>query len=599
MRIFSRDPVEVRDLVPPVRMYRKDPRSMIWEAIRAKAEKEAAAAAAAAAVAAGEESSNAMDTEDANATTAANAAVAADGGKGGKPGQRKKKMRPGDSIDTSVIAPYGGAAVNRRNLFKKRTRQVFLSKESTEVREERRRDNYPWCLEDFDGSHSFTGDLMGNQGTTAKYALFFFSEDGFRVVMADKWYRFTPKPKHRILTAEEAEEFLQSQKKKENDRWLMHRFGKKDEEGEEGGGSGETSSKANESGTMWRGAGGGYRRDTSRRAFRTVDRGESSLFTDDEDDDGSYKRKKVQQRGDIDELDFDIDQDFQDDEEGTQDLEQQDEETKEATRRQKDNYLLAEKSDAEEDLDDAEDSSKDKNGEKLSSAGKEMRKIVRGIEQDAVYESDNEKDPYADSGDEEEEADSETETEKNKETNSPADSNANSKRKVPGSPSSQNGKRVKNSNSNAGNNHYGDKQGKRPLDSMDEDSSDSDSPSGRASNSAMNNSSNQVKRSRSSSSMPTSTLIAAASKAAPTGSTNASSSSSAAAAGQGDIQEHEVVALISRGDYDIKQIISVFRSRIQGHPERASRLKSIILAVAQTKDGKLILRKKPSSQSQP
>jgi hypothetical protein len=30
-------------------------------------------------------------------------------------------------------------------------------------------------------------------------------------------------------------------------------------------------------------------------------------------------------------LDFDIDQDFQDDEEGTQDLEQQDEETKDAT----------------------------------------------------------------------------------------------------------------------------------------------------------------------------------------------------------------------------------------------------------------------------
>jgi hypothetical protein len=169
MRIFSRDPVEVRDLVPPVRMYRKDPRSMVWEAIRVKAEKEAAAAAAAAAVAAGEDPGNIMATDGTNSTTAA-----ADD-KGGKTGQRKKKMRPGDSIDTSVIAPYGGAAVNRRNLFKKRTRQVFLSKESTEVREERRRDNYPWCLEDFDGSHSFTGDLMGNQGNTAKYALFFFS----------------------------------------------------------------------------------------------------------------------------------------------------------------------------------------------------------------------------------------------------------------------------------------------------------------------------------------------------------------------------------------------------------------------------------------
>ncbi|RKP23723.1 hypothetical protein SYNPS1DRAFT_30524, partial [Syncephalis pseudoplumigaleata] len=378
MRIFSRDPVEVRDLVPPVRMYRKDPRSMMWEAIRAKAEREAAAAAA---VAASGDGATTMETDEAAASTSASAAANATAT--AKPGQRKKKMRPGDSIDTSVIAPYGGAAVNRRNLFKKRTRQVFLSKETSEVREERRRDNYPWCLEDFDGSHAFTGDLMGNQGSTAKYALFFFSEDGFRVVMADKWYRFTPKPKHRILTAEEAEELLQQQKKKENDRWLMHRFGKKDEEGEEGGGAGgsggtgggESSSKASEGGAIWRG-GGGYRRDTARRGFRTVDRGESSLFTDDEDDEGDYKRKRHHQRGDIDELDFDIDQDFQDDEEGTQDLEQQDEETKEATRRQKDNYRLAEKSDLEEeDADEMDESSKGKQGEKLSSAGKEMRKI--------------------------------------------------------------------------------------------------------------------------------------------------------------------------------------------------------------------------------
>jgi hypothetical protein len=160
MRIMSHTPVEVRDLVPPVRMYRRDPRSATWEAIRQKAEREAALAAAAAA--------NGDGTAAPNTDTSMT-----DVDKNGR--ARKKKMRPGDSIDTSVIAPFGGAALSRRNLFRKRTRQVYLSKESAEVREERRRDNYPWILEDFDASHSFTGHLAGGQGDTAKYALFFFA----------------------------------------------------------------------------------------------------------------------------------------------------------------------------------------------------------------------------------------------------------------------------------------------------------------------------------------------------------------------------------------------------------------------------------------
>src|SRR5690349_13925812 len=111
---------------------------------------------------------------------------------------------------------------------------------------------------------------------------------------------------------------------------------------------------------------------------------------------------------------------------------------------------------------------------------------------------------------------------------------------------------------------------------MDEDSSDSD-VNGRGSSVVNNGSNQQAKRPRPATSQgsnvgsnvvkgsqqpPSSSSSAAAvHRAKSLGSSPASSSSSSAAAaaattvsGQGDIQEQEVVALISRGSYDIKQI---------------------------------------------
>ncbi|RKP07179.1 hypothetical protein THASP1DRAFT_24626 [Thamnocephalis sphaerospora] len=580
MRIMSRTPVEVRDLVPPVRMYRRDPRSATWEAIRQKTEREAAAAAAAAAAAEAENPGEASS----QVSVGADAALDAKGAR-----QRKKKMRPGDSIDTSVIAPFGGAALNRRNLFKKRTRQVFLSKDSAEVREERRRDNYPWILEDFDASHSFTGNLSGGQGHTAKYALFFFSDDGFRVVMADKWYKFQPKPKYRTLTAEEAEEQMQLMKKKESDRWIMHRFGRKEEDGEDGESEAKPAAGA---------LGVRSRRDAGprKRGMRTVDRGESSLFTDDEDDGNSSRKRKSAARGDVDELDFDIDQDFQDDEEGMQDPEQQDEETKESTRRQKSNYRMADQSDIEE-VDDMEDSDKEAGKEKLSSAGKEMRKIVRGIEHDAVYESDNEKDPYAESGEEDVSA-SETDAEKAKDGAGTDTGSQAGKRKNVSSPGNAAARRAK---SAAGAN----KTMKRRADSLDDSASESDSgrpisPSSPTKRMRMQSAPHSAAASGNAAKAlltrhkPNATSAPAGPSSSPSLSRPAATTITAhtPATPNGEITEQEVVALIGQGGYDIKRLVAAFRSRIQGRSARANRLKSIILAVAQTKDGKLVLRRR-------
>jgi transcription initiation factor TFIIF subunit alpha len=104
--------------------------------------------------------------------------------------------------DTTLIAPYGGGVRNKQMLFKKRTRQIYIANE--EERKKKEIEAAPWVIEDDDAQNTWTGQLEGGQH--ANYVLFVFSTDGFKVVPADKWYKFTPKIQYAPLTAEEAEE---------------------------------------------------------------------------------------------------------------------------------------------------------------------------------------------------------------------------------------------------------------------------------------------------------------------------------------------------------------------------------------------------------
>lgn len=112
---------------------------------------------------------------------------------------------PTSGADTSLIAPYGGGVRNKQMLFKKRTRQIYIANE--EERKKKEIESAPWVIEDDDAQNTWTGQLEGGQH--ANYVLFMFSSDGFKVVPADKWYKFTPKIQYATLTAEEAEEQVQ------------------------------------------------------------------------------------------------------------------------------------------------------------------------------------------------------------------------------------------------------------------------------------------------------------------------------------------------------------------------------------------------------
>ncbi|KAI9269862.1 hypothetical protein BY458DRAFT_510643 [Sporodiniella umbellata] len=299
---------------------------------------------------------------------------------------------PKTGADTSLIAPMGGATRNKQMLFKKRTKQIYLAKEDT--RELKEQEHRPWILEDIEGQNNFTGTLEGGQ--RSDYMLFVLAENGFKVVPVDRWYKFQPKRNFKTLSIEEAEEQLKRQQKHESQRWMMlerHR---------------SNSEVAEDTGP--------------RHKFKVVDNGEKSG--------NKEEGETTKQDSDIDDLDFD--DDFQDDEEGVGDHEAEDEDVKDSKERVKKEFKDFKLNGGDDyDLEDLE------NEIKLSTEGKQMRKLVRDLEKNQDYDSDDDKDPYASSDDE---AASDEEEKKSDEESKDKSTPILPKKKQAGTPSSSSSK---------------------------------------------------------------------------------------------------------------------------------------------------------------
>ncbi|CAO3675686.1 unnamed protein product [Umbelopsis ramanniana] len=267
---------------------------------------------------------------------------------------------PKTGADTSLIAPMGGATRNKQMLFKKRTRQIFLAKEDTrKLREEEQK---PWVLEDFDNQNAFVGTLEGGQ--KSDYMLFVFAENGFKVVPVDKWYKFNSKISYQVMSLDEAEEHYKRQQKTESSRWLTARKPKTEDM--------ETEEAAAPS---------------QRDRFKTVDSGNAGVKSEDEDDGGGKRRERND--SDIDDIDFE--EVFQDDEEMAAEMEVEDDETKDVKARVKKETkgYMPGGDETVEDFDEKDIS--------LTNEGKQMRKLVRNLEKNNVYDSDEDHDPYASS----------------------------------------------------------------------------------------------------------------------------------------------------------------------------------------------------------
>ncbi|KAG0370884.1 hypothetical protein BC939DRAFT_505853 [Gamsiella multidivaricata] len=262
---------------------------------------------------------------------------------------------PTTGADTSLIAPYGGGVRNKQMLFKKRTRQIYIANE--EERKKKEIEAAPWVVEDYDNQNNWTGQLEGGQH--ANYVLFLFSDDGFKVVPADKWYKFTPKIQYATLTAEEAEEQYQKAQKQNNSsiRWLMRSKNKaKTEDGEEGA-----------------------EEEVEGEHLVTVDHEDDVGYDEDE---ARERKKKRGKHGDVDEMDFD--EVWQDDEEMPSEMPGFEDDAKDDPRRKQGPAM-----DSDEDEDEEDDKGR------LTETGKAVKKALLKLEKNKVYASDDEKDPYA------------------------------------------------------------------------------------------------------------------------------------------------------------------------------------------------------------
>ncbi|CAG8688689.1 22093_t:CDS:2 [Dentiscutata erythropus] len=114
---------------------------------------------------------------------------------------------PTSGADASLIAPYAGARHNKKNLFKKKTTQIFLADDNQ--RKLKAEEKLPWVLEDYEGI-TWIGEYEG--GDSAKYG-----GDKLEFVPIHRFYTFNPvveggifDPKSTMKVVEGEEELIGS-----------------------------------------------------------------------------------------------------------------------------------------------------------------------------------------------------------------------------------------------------------------------------------------------------------------------------------------------------------------------------------------------------
>lgn len=212
MKFATKQDVNItKDFTRPVRLHRKDPRNMQFHLTREELDQRKREKQQMEKLKQEEKEATAKPTEESeekeekDKPTADAAKVAPE-----KPTLNKNQA------DMSQVAPDGGARKNRKNLFKRKTRQINLMNE--EKRKLRYEEHYPWVIEDYDGKNVFVGNYEAGS-TEQQHVLFVFDKDGFKMIPAEKVYRFTPRNRYATLTLEEAE--AKMERNSSVPRWLM------------------------------------------------------------------------------------------------------------------------------------------------------------------------------------------------------------------------------------------------------------------------------------------------------------------------------------------------------------------------------------------
>lgn len=260
--------------------------------------------------------------------------------------EEEKKLEKQEK-QLAQIAPDGGARKNKVP-FKKKTRQIKAVDEG--AKKLRYEEYYPWVMEDYDGKNTWVGSYEA--GSSDAYVLLIADEKNksFKMVPAEKVYRFTPRNKYSTLTLEEAE--ARMEKTNSVPRWLMKHLDEKEQKL--------------------------TRYERTKKKLRTV------VGTSGGDEDKGGR--------DSDNDDLDFEEDFADDEEAPI-VDGDEEENRESERKIKKemrsaNAMGLHDETGDDEYDDLFESRKvDKEGERL-------RKALNKTDMSGIYESDEDINPY-------------------------------------------------------------------------------------------------------------------------------------------------------------------------------------------------------------
>lgn len=271
--------------------------------------------------------------------------------------EEKKRER---EANLAQIAPSVSTSGQRKNNYGKKTQQVYRKEETPEQKARqllRYEEAMPWHLEDFDNKSTWVGTYEAALSDT--YVFMVHGADGkFRMVPAEKWYKFAPKQQFKILSIDEAEKAMD--KKVVQPRWFMDTQKSKTQGGEAAGGR----------------AGGLYLGKFEAPQGKAAARSRAPKADADADD-----------------LDFEEDR-FADDEENPY-LEGPEEENKEIEEKVKRDQLGANFFDNKDEKEvDEEEEARKKEKELEKAFGESYRKALKKKEKNFIYESDDDENPY-------------------------------------------------------------------------------------------------------------------------------------------------------------------------------------------------------------
>ncbi|KAF3908714.1 hypothetical protein ABW20_dc0101025 [Dactylellina cionopaga] len=289
--------------------------------------------------------------------------------------ERAEKERQ-QAENLARIAPHGGAVKQKKNMFKKKTQQVFQRDE--EERRLKYEEYFPWFIEDYENKNTWIGNLEG--GLSGTSVMLVMDEGMFKMIPVEKFYRFQQRNNFKSLSADQAEAAMK-QKEKLN-KWFMD-VTKTDE------------------------------KEAKLKEERENMRATKRLYT--------VKGDRLEGREakpgftDADELDFE--EDFADDE-APPIIEGDEEELKVATKKMQREQLSANIFDIRDEKDYEKEEKEKRALEKAKKAhGRKVKKYLKQREKNLIYETDSDENPYAssqESSDSGEEAAKKEEEEKKK-----------------------------------------------------------------------------------------------------------------------------------------------------------------------------------------